>query len=103
MTASSSSARDSERSEWKPWRLPGALVRLLHQLGVEPRAEVLAHHAFHDARDLALQIALSVNKFDRHARLVAVVQVDDPLHLAVDGERLLAPRDEQLEQELRSD
>ena len=84
-----------------------ALLRVLHELGVEARAEAVRHHAFDDARDLGLRITFAVDETDRHA-LVGLPSPStswsiDALDLAMDRERLAAARDEQLEQELGAD
>src|SRR5882757_8938024 len=79
------------------------LVRVVHELCVEPWTEALRHHAFDDPRDLDLRVALTINELDRHAGVVLGGLIDDALDLAVDGERLVAAGNKELEQKLRAD
>src|SRR6185503_12556972 len=75
------------------------LVRVVHELCVEPRAETLRHHILDDSCDFALRIALTVHELDGHSGVVVDGFVDDALDLTVDGERGVAAGDKELEQE----
>src|SRR5688572_25766221 len=82
-----------------PWSA-SPLAGLVHELGVELGTEAIRHETFDDPGDLRLGVTFAVDKPDRHARLRAFDVIDDSLHLAMDGQRLVTARDEQLEEKL---
>src|SRR5678815_80927 len=78
------------------------LVRMVHELCVEPWTETLRHHIFDDTCDFGLRVALTVHELDGHAGVVVDGFVDDALDLTVDRERDVAAGDKELEEEFRA-